>query len=729
MTAICKTIDIHGGLSRLLDYGSNEEKTSLINSDLQNALDYAKNPLKTILELDDGDRSMLVTGIKCTPETAETEFSLLREKYREHCERERSAPFVYRDKKTGKTRLVQKEPVTAIHLIQSFAESELDPRAVHQIGIDLCERMGWQAVVDTHMNTGHCHNHIIINAYQPDGAHKISMNKKMLMQIRQLSDDIQQEYGIDVSFLSPEKQLERSSPSKKYREWEMQRKSHSWKDRIRMDISAAAHVAATRDDFIEIMQSYGYAIERQTDTGILWWNISHTKKIWDRTLGRDYRLDHLYPTAPSSPDTPSHVIPSERERRTARGASPLGESSPRSTANSPDLQTLTTPKPSSTATKYISTSRYAWDGRRRSDLELLFRKAIAVIRRIRHFYETAPSAYDYNAVRKIDRMEQAITTAQTYHIDSEPVLRQSLHDTGAALNHIKSELRSYEAQKEYYAHLSTLVSEYEEAVKIHSSVQYWKNPGASLCPNRYTKDEIQKNRALSSPITPSQKRGLYLILKKHPEYRLYKAEKGYANISSVDAQNIFRFFSGKGKQPEILIDTDTADRLLWEERNMPQSTPSDSTAYNRHQDSLFQKAISGETPKKQAILFQLRNRANALLHLGYHPERLDGIKKEIAEFYAMYESLSEERHDLSHKYKSLIRLSQQVNFAGSDHYLYGDHLPEHAKNRPSQPDPQKNPSLDPPPKKPEPSKTELPLSPPYGKTTTIQPEHEEEMPL
>ena len=49
MTAICKTILIHGSsLQNILDYGSDQEKTSINQNGLSNALEYGANPLKTL---------------------------------------------------------------------------------------------------------------------------------------------------------------------------------------------------------------------------------------------------------------------------------------------------------------------------------------------------------------------------------------------------------------------------------------------------------------------------------------------------------------------------------------------------------------------------------------------------------------------------------------------------------------------------------------------------------
>ena len=633
MTAICKTIEIHGALSHLLDYGADTDKTSLKNHDLQNTLDYAKNPLKTILELDDGDKSLLVTGILCTPETAEEEFSILREKYQETHGREYSAPFSYKDKKTGKTKTVQKEPVTAIHLIQSFSETDLDPRTVHQIGVELCERMGWQAVVDTHMNTGHCHNHIIINAYLPDGNRKVSMNQKNRMEIRTVSDEIQRDYGIDVAFMEPEQQLKHSIRSLNYREWDMQKKGLSWKDQIRRDMVAARHVSETREDFIGIMQSYGYAIERQTADSILWWNRQHTKKIWDRTLGEEYKIDNLM-----QEDDPVDTLSTEQEREETRRQ-----------------------------TKYISVSRYTWDGRRRSDIELLIRKAIAIIQKVRTFYEKYGTSYDYRPSIKLEMMQEAVTQIHEQNIDTVQALQEKMDAVGAKLNHTKKELRIREAQKSYYDNISKLVSEYEAAKTVYDSVKFWSKPHTNLHPITYSIDEIQQNRADLIPITPSQKRELYLAMKKHPDLRLRNAMKGYRNISSVDAEQVLRYFSGKREKPDILITANEAYYLRF-------IHPSDNTkpsTRNRNATRAFKQEISPETPRKQTVLSQLRNRQNALHALGYDPDHIDEIKTEINDFFREYADLSEKKQGLSASYKGLIRIKQQLTFADSEQYLYG----------------------------------------------------------
>ena len=216
MPAICKTIAIHGDkLTPLLRYGDNPEKTDLLKNGLGNVLSYAANPDKTTLTLpENGEKSLLVDGVLCSPETAESDFRVYRDKYRAVHGSEEFKSFKYNDKKSGKEKTVKRQPITAIHLIQSFSDPDLDPLLVHQIGINMLERLHVQGVCDTHLNADHLHNHIIINAYLPDGQSKFRLNTKRIMEIRTLSNTLLQEYGLPVGFDEPWEQLQKSRSRK-----------------------------------------------------------------------------------------------------------------------------------------------------------------------------------------------------------------------------------------------------------------------------------------------------------------------------------------------------------------------------------------------------------------------------------------------------------------------------------------------------------------------------------
>ena len=57
--------------------------------------------------------------------------------------------------------------VQGYHLVQSFVKGEVTPELAHQIGMEMAERLlqgKYEAVITTHLNTEHYHNHIVFNS-------------------------------------------------------------------------------------------------------------------------------------------------------------------------------------------------------------------------------------------------------------------------------------------------------------------------------------------------------------------------------------------------------------------------------------------------------------------------------------------------------------------------------------------------------------------------------------
>ncbi len=533
MTAICKTILIHGdNLQGILDYGSDTEKTSLIQNDLDRAMEYAANPLKTLANLDDGHKELLVSGVLCQPESAVLDFGIVKEKYIALNDVEQYATFDYMDKRTNESHIVHKKPVTAIHLIQSFSETDLDPQMVHQMGIELCERLGVQAVVDTHMNKKHLHNHIIINAYMPDGQTKFIMNTEQRIKLRELSDEIQRAHGIELKLSNPRQQLSMSLGNNSYREWSSKQQGISWKEEMKNDMADARSVSDSREDFITIMQDYGYEIARQEANSITWWNKNHTKKIRDRTLGEAYMLGTMF-----SADIPEMVVGRES-------------------------------KYSKKHPKRISIARYDWNGRRRGDLELIIRKAIALIQIMGSRYQAKGYSSTLTTSKKLEMMERAMETVLDMGLENYEELEKKMDTVGAKLNHTKSLLQRMEGQKVFYDNIASSIASYKATKQIVDSIRYWpdrKMPDLML--PSYSETETQKARAALSPMTGEQKRELYLILKKHPEYTL--AGEGFDGVSSYDAENIFAYFKGNTEQPPACLrkSVDVTMEQVYHKRN------------------------------------------------------------------------------------------------------------------------------------------------------------------
>ena len=118
-------------LDRAVKYVMNKEKTTAVS--LQDALDYAANRDKT-------EQSCFESSYACTLETA------------------------FADMRQTKERWHKLGGVQGYHLVQSFAVGEVTPELAHQLGLEFAERLlggEFQAVVSTHLNTGHIHNHLV----------------------------------------------------------------------------------------------------------------------------------------------------------------------------------------------------------------------------------------------------------------------------------------------------------------------------------------------------------------------------------------------------------------------------------------------------------------------------------------------------------------------------------------------------------------------------------------
>ena len=76
-----------------------------------------------------------------------------------------------------KKRYNKMDGVQGFHLVQSFAKGEVTPELAHQIGMELAERLlqgKYEAVITTHLNTEHYHNHIVFNSVSMEDGKNIT---------------------------------------------------------------------------------------------------------------------------------------------------------------------------------------------------------------------------------------------------------------------------------------------------------------------------------------------------------------------------------------------------------------------------------------------------------------------------------------------------------------------------------------------------------------------------
>lgn len=209
----------------------NEKKTSRSqNADsLREAVDYALNKEKT-------EQDLFCSSIGCTLETAFADMCRVKQMWH---------------KEGG---------VQGFHLVQSFAAGEGSPELVHQIGMELAEQLlggRFQAVVATHLNTGHLHNHIVWNSVSmTDGKKYRSNARTYVTQVRRISDELCRKHHLSV--IDTEKSEKAARP---YAQWLAERDGRpTWKTAIRQDVDAAVLAAFTWNQFVRELEKKGYAL-------------------------------------------------------------------------------------------------------------------------------------------------------------------------------------------------------------------------------------------------------------------------------------------------------------------------------------------------------------------------------------------------------------------------------------------------------------------------------------
>lgn len=645
MTAICKVIPIHTkNIEPIIDYVEDMHKTDVgyasynSESDYMKAVfDYTENPLKTQFGIDDGHEELLVSGVNCTPENAVFEFAQSKQKYLGSTGMEQSfRPFEMIDPRTKEKKIVIKEPVQAIHLIQSFSETDLDPRIIHQIGIDLADRLGanCQAVVSTHMNKQHVHNHIVINSFTTDGKGKIPCNRSKLLEIRQISDDLQREYGIEVKFATPEQQLRISKSNGRhnsYQEWKQTGKNNSWKLQMMTDMVAIRQMVETKDEFIEMMNDFGYSVVRQSEDSITWMNHDAGKKIRDTTLGQDFTLGQLF-----APTEPTIMVKSVDKEATP------------------------------TAYGTVSIARYDWDGRKRSELEMLVRKVIAIIQKVQNMFERLGNIQTTHTPKyKLQLMDEALSLIKSYGIADKEDLKDRVQEKVSKYNHYKSEIARTEHEKDWYSSISLYVKELDAAKE--SLGGHLLGADKTYLPT-FTEQEIRKNRAKQFPMTSKQKKELYYQCNNHPEWHLaYK----YEELSALDAQKILNYFDGRGSLPSDLLLTkqEYFNRINENKRKKKETTVSPMP--KEHLDELFFEGIKDRPVEHKLFFNQLRNQMIYLASMGINPYDLDAIRDEIAHFNTRHEELQQNRDNYCQQYKELLKLQQAISYAEMPSFIYG----------------------------------------------------------
>ena len=242
-----------------------------VHRNVKQALTYILNPDKT-------DERVLTISLNCMtePEFAYTQMKTVHEQY---------ARRSYDDppSKSGKS------PVKAIHYIMSFADSEnVTPELAHKIGMAFVRKMfgdDVQAVIATHVNTNHVHNHILVNSYSITGK-RFYDNKASVRKMREVTNGVCRAFGV-----KPALNFENEGRSITYSEWQHKKNGTSWKEHIRQAIDSLIPAVYSFDDLLAELERLGFTVKRDKNILIKAPGQQRSVSLWK--LGEDYTKESI----------------------------------------------------------------------------------------------------------------------------------------------------------------------------------------------------------------------------------------------------------------------------------------------------------------------------------------------------------------------------------------------------------------------------------------------------
>lgn len=241
-------------------------KSVAIHRNVKQALTYILNPDKT-------DERVLTISLNCMTEP-DFAYTHMKAVYEQYARRSYDAP----PSKSGKS------PVKAIHYIMSFADSEgVTPELAHKIGMAFVRKMfgdDVQAVIATHVNTDHVHNHILINSYSLTGK-RFYDNKASVRKMREVTNGVCRAFGVE-----PALNFENKGRSITYSEWQHKKKGTSWKEHIRNAIDSLIPAVSSFDDLLAELERLGFTIKRDKNILIKVPGQQRSVSLWK--LGEDY---------------------------------------------------------------------------------------------------------------------------------------------------------------------------------------------------------------------------------------------------------------------------------------------------------------------------------------------------------------------------------------------------------------------------------------------------------
>ena len=153
------------------------------------------------------------------------------------------------------------EGIQAFHIIQSFAPGEITPELAHELGIRFIQEhlSEYEAVLGTHVDKGHIHNHIAFNSVNAKTGMKYhSTAESYYKQIRKISDRLCREHGLSVV-------METGGKGISYAEWKLHKAGVlTLRELFDQDVEECLSQAMDLGQFYALMEDHGYTVKHHS---------------------------------------------------------------------------------------------------------------------------------------------------------------------------------------------------------------------------------------------------------------------------------------------------------------------------------------------------------------------------------------------------------------------------------------------------------------------------------
>ena len=460
-------------------------------------INYAFNKHKCY---DNDTKTMLRTAINCSSiDSAKAEF------------KDDEMAYYKQKIESGNSKNINK----AFHIINSFKDHSVPAAKVHAIGEEFARRLignSFKAVVSTHTNTDHYHNHIVINAYATDGAYKFRDSWNLGLQLQRIANELSLENGIEIisekvdtnTFELDEDKLTFSQ----IRDRKMASKG-SFKKQLMDDIILTAKSTNNWDEYQNQMTKKGYVIKKNTKS------ITYFHKSFGAI--RDNRLGYQF----TKPYIESYFI----ERQEFDDYSNLNLKI--------NLKNLYVPK-------YIGT------GTNRIRIPAILRLIKYLISIFKEIIDAEPQIYQKN--RNFNKENVIKIKNQLKNlIKIENLLKQYEINNFSALK-IKKNLilKDYVALNNLHKQMTGIIKRHKTIEKAINHYNIYKNTikeleikESELNLYDYGTANILENKAALNPLTPKTKSRLYKALYNSGYVLKYQ----YNQITEEQAKEICYFLS------------------------------------------------------------------------------------------------------------------------------------------------------------------------------------------